>query len=67
MPKRARRVGASSRTESQRHGSPRILRGFRQFLRVPRDNQHDFDLHHAHVLTLVQPTVQKHKSSVQEI
>ena len=56
MPKRARRVGASSRTESQRHGSPRILRGFRQFLRVTRDNQHDYNLHHAQVLVLMQPT-----------
>jgi hypothetical protein len=36
---------------------------FGQFLRGPGDIQHNHDLHHAQMLTLMQPMVQEHEFS----
>ena len=63
MPTWVHRWSAGSRTERQ-HGLQRIPTKFGQFLREQCDLQHNFDLHHAHVLTLMQSTIPKHTASV---
>ena len=64
MPTWVHRWNASSRTERQQHGLQCIPTKFGQFLREQRDIQHNFDLHHVHVLTLMQPTIPKYAASV---
>ena len=42
----------------------RVLTKFGQFLQEQRNLQRNFGLHHAHVLTLMQPTIPKYAASV---
>jgi hypothetical protein len=49
------------------HGSPHVLSSLGQFLREPCYTQHDYNMRHAQVLTLMQLTVQEYKASAQEL
>ena len=64
MPTWVRRWSAVSRIERQQHGLQRVPTKVGQFLREQRNIQHNFDLCHAQVLTLMQSTVPNHAASV---
>ena len=57
-------LNASSRTECQQRGLQCVPTKFGEFLREPRDTQHNNHLCHAQVLTLMQSITQKHAASV---